>query len=62
MPSNARQALLLRNNGEIMGWIRTGGVLSGITRSGGSLEKKIDDMFLAVLSRRPNGGERARYA
>lgn len=61
LPGNARQALLLRNNTEILGWI-TGGVLSAIKSGPGSVEEKVDEMFLAALSRKPEEAERARYA
>jgi hypothetical protein len=60
LPGNARQALLLRNNTEIMGWIN-GGVLSSIKGGAGSVEDKINNMFLAALSRKPTEGELARY-
>jgi hypothetical protein len=62
LPGNARQALLLRNNTEIMGWINSGGVLAAIKSSPGSVEEKVDEMFLAALSRRPEPTERTRYA
>jgi hypothetical protein len=61
LPGNARQALLLRNNSEVAGWIRSGGVLSKIQSMQGSLEDKIDEMFLAALSRRALDAEKARY-
>ncbi len=61
LPGNARQALLLRNNTEVAGWISGGGVLSKIKGGGGSDEDKIKDMFLAALSRLPSDGELARY-
>jgi len=60
LPGNARQALLLRNNSEIAGWIN-GPVLQGIKSSAGSLEYKVEEMFLAALSRLPEDSERARY-
>ncbi len=62
LPGNARQALLLRNSAEISGWISGGGVLARIKATGGSLEEKVDEMFLAALSRRASDSERARYA
>jgi hypothetical protein len=62
LPGNARQALLLRNNTEIMGWISGGSVLAAIKSSPASVEEKVDEMFLAALSRRPEPTERARYA
>jgi hypothetical protein len=61
LPGNARQALLLRNNSEIAGWIN-GPVLQGIKSGAGSLEYKVEEMFLAALSRLPDESERARYA
>jgi hypothetical protein len=60
LPGNARQALLLRNNTEILGWIN-GPVLQGIKSGAGSLEYKVEEMFLAALSRLPDESERARY-
>ncbi len=62
LPGNARQALLLRNNSKFVGGISGGGVLSRIKSGGGTLEDKIDDMFLAALSRKPLESERQRYA
>jgi hypothetical protein len=62
LPGNARQALLLRNNAEIAGWIASGGVLARIKALPVSLEEKVDEMFLAALSRRPQEAERSRYA
>jgi hypothetical protein len=61
LPGNARQALLLRNNNEVSGWISGGGVLSRIKSGAGSDEDKIKDMFLAALSRMPKDTELARY-
>jgi hypothetical protein len=61
LPGNARQALLLRNNTEILGWIG-GSVLAGIKSGQGSIEEKVDEMFLAALSRKPEESERTRYA
>lgn len=61
LPGNARQALLLRNNAEIMGWIG-GSVLSAIKAGPGSVEEKVDEMFLAALSRKADDPERTRYA
>ncbi|HLY09923.1 MAG TPA: DUF1549 domain-containing protein [Planctomycetota bacterium] len=61
LPGNARQALLLRNNTEIMGWIG-GPVLTAIKSGAGSVEEKVDEMFLAALSRKANDSERTRYA
>jgi hypothetical protein len=62
LPGNARQALLLRNNTEIMTWISTGSVLAAIKASPLPAEEKVDELFLAALSRRPEPRERARYA
>lgn len=61
LPGNARQALLLRNNAEIMGWIG-GTVLSSIKNGPLPVEDKVDEMFLAALSRKPDAAEKARYA
>jgi hypothetical protein len=61
LPGNARQALLLRNNAEIMGWIG-GSVLSAIKAGPNSVEEKVDEMFLAALSRKADDAERLRYA
>jgi hypothetical protein len=60
LPGNARQALLLRNNTQIMSWI-SGGVLSGIKNGKGTVEEKIDEMFLAALSRTASESEKKRY-
>ncbi|HXX95327.1 MAG TPA: DUF1549 domain-containing protein [Planctomycetota bacterium] len=62
LPGTARQALLLRNNAEIQGWISGGGVLSRIKSAPGPVEEKLDEMFLAAVSRRATDAERARYA
>ncbi len=59
LPGNMRQALLLRNNSGIWSGITGGGVLSSIR--GGSTAEKVNDMFLAALSRKPNEVELARY-
>src|SRR5262249_24523266 len=61
LPGNARQALLLRNNTQIMSWIN-GPVLSKIQGAGGSNEEKIDLMFLSALSRLATESEKKRYA
>ncbi|HEX7899108.1 MAG TPA: DUF1549 domain-containing protein [Planctomycetota bacterium] len=61
LPGNARQALLLRNNTTVSGWVSGGGVLSGIKGGAGSVDDKIKDIFLAALSRLPNDAELARY-
>ena len=45
-----------------MSWISGGSVLSAIKSSAASVEEKVDQMFLAALSRRPEPTERARYA
>jgi hypothetical protein len=60
LPGNARQALLLRNNSEIMGQI-SGGILSKIKSGPGGTKEKVDEMFLAALSRKATEGESARY-
>ena len=57
LPGNMRQALLLRNNHQIQGLIGSGlGALRG-----GSTAEKINDMFLAVLSRKPTPVELERF-
>ncbi len=61
LPGNARQALLLRNNGTVSTWISSGGVLSSVKGGAGSIDDKIGDMFLAALSRKPTDVELARY-
>jgi hypothetical protein len=61
LPGNARQALLLRNNAEIQGWISNGGVLAAIKSGSGSPEEKVDAMFLAALSRPATPAEKSRY-
>jgi hypothetical protein len=61
LPGNARQALLLRNNTEVSGWISGGGVLAKVKAAGSTVEDKIDEMFLAVVSRKATDGEKARY-
>jgi hypothetical protein len=61
LPGNARQALLLRNNTEVSGWISGGGVVSRVKSGSGSVEDKIKDLFLAGLSRFPKDTELARY-
>jgi hypothetical protein len=61
LPGNARQALLLRNNTQIMSWIN-GPVLSHVKSAAGSVEEKIDLMFLSALSRVASDSEKKRYA
>ena len=61
LPGNARQALLLRNNSQIMSWAN-GPVLQKIKSSPGSMEEKIDLMFLSALSRPALDSEKKRYA
>lgn len=61
LPGNARQALLLRNNTEVSGWISSGGVLGKIKAMQGSDEDKINEMFLAALSRPALDSEIKRY-
>jgi len=60
LPGNARQALLLRNNTQISSWIN-GPVIQKIKGSPGSVEDKIDMMFLAALSRPALDSEKKRY-
>ncbi len=62
LPGNARQALLLRNNPDIMNWISSGGVLASIKSAPGSPEEKVDEMFLAAVSRPATESERKRTA
>jgi hypothetical protein len=57
LPGNMRQALFVRNNHSIHGQISGG--LSKI--QGASTAEKVTDMFLAVVSRKPNEGETARF-
>jgi hypothetical protein len=59
LPGNMRQALLVRNNNQIHGWINSGGVLGGI-RSGAPADR-VNEMFLAALSRKPSAGELERF-
>jgi len=61
LPGNARQALLLRNNTQIMNWVN-GPVLAKVKSAPGSVEEKIDLMFLSALSRVANDSEKKRYA
>jgi hypothetical protein len=60
LPGNARQALLMRNNTQIMSWI-SGSVLQSVKGGSGSIEEKIDNMFLAALSRTASDAEKKRY-
>jgi hypothetical protein len=62
LPGNARQALFSRNNPQIMSLIQGGSVLATIRNGPGTVEEKIDEMFLATLSRKPTDPERQRYA
>ena len=55
-------ALYARNNDEVRGWVREGGVLNRIREGEGTLVEKVDAMFLAALSRRASPSERARLA
>jgi hypothetical protein len=57
LPGNMRQALFVRNNHTIQGQIS-----SGLAKLGGSTPaEKVADMFLAVLSRKPNQAETDRF-
>jgi hypothetical protein len=58
LPGNMRQALLLRNNSQISGMISSGGVLSSVQ---GSTADRVTNLFLAVLSRKPNASELERF-
>jgi hypothetical protein len=60
LPGNARQALLLRNNTQIMNWIN-GPVLQKVKSAPGTPEEKIDMMFLSALSRVATDSEKKRY-
>ena len=60
LPSNARQALLLRNSSIVSSGIRSG-IVSRIQSMSGSVEQKVVEMFLAALSRKPNEKELGRY-
>jgi len=60
LPGNARQALLLRNNSQISSWIN-GPVLQQVKSAPGSVEEKIDLMFLSALSRGASESEKKRY-
>ena len=57
LPGNMRQALLLRNNSSINASI--GGALGQI--KGSTTAEKVGEMFLAVLSRKPNAAETERF-
>ncbi|MBI3855766.1 MAG: DUF1549 domain-containing protein [Planctomycetes bacterium] len=60
LPGNARQALLLRNNTQIMGWVN-GPILQKVKATAGSDEDKVNEMFLAALSRPATDSEKKRY-
>ncbi len=51
-----------RESEELRTWIRTGPVLKGIREGPGALEEKVDRLFLAALSRKPEPELRARVA
>jgi hypothetical protein len=59
LPGNARQALLMRNNSQVMNWIN-GPVLQKI-KGIADMNEKIDSMFLAALSRPATDSEKKRY-
>ncbi|HUR38183.1 MAG TPA: DUF1549 domain-containing protein [Planctomycetota bacterium] len=59
LPGNMRQALLVRNNSQIQGLITGGGVLSQI--KGAKTAEKVEEMFLAALSRKPTPVESERF-
>jgi hypothetical protein len=59
LPGNMRQALLLRNNQGISGSIGNGGVLRGI--QGATTAERVQDLFLAALSRTPTPSELDRF-
>jgi hypothetical protein len=56
LPGNMRQALLLRNNSQISGMIS-----SGLSSAQGSTADRVTNLFLAVLSRKPNASELERF-
>ncbi len=62
MPGPADPALFVRAGAELREWIRTGPVLSGIRAGPGTVEEKVEAMFLAALSRKPSAVERDRVA
>jgi hypothetical protein len=55
-------ALMLRNSQQIWDWIRNGGVLAEIRKRATTDEEVVEQMFVAALSRKPEGTERIRYA
>jgi hypothetical protein len=59
LPANARQALYMRNNQEVSGKIN--GRVLGKIGSLASPEEKVQEMFLAALSRMPFESELKRY-
>jgi hypothetical protein len=59
LPGNMRQALLVRNNSQIQGLITGGGVLGQI--KGAKTAEKVEEMFLAALSRKPTPAESDRF-
>ena len=61
LPSNAQQALLLRNNGDVNRLISNGGEARRIRNLNVSLEQKVVELFMAVLCRMPNQKEFERY-
>jgi hypothetical protein len=61
LPGNAREALLLRNNQEIMGLLN-GGILSKVRGAQGDTKAKVNEMFLAALSRNATDSEKERFA
>jgi hypothetical protein len=62
LPAGAAHVMWLRNSDRIWKSIRNGAVVGRIRASAVPLEEKVDQLFLAVLSRRPTEKERARYA
>lgn len=58
----AAAALMMRNNQEIWGAIRNGGVLADIVQRTTQDQVRVERMFEAALSRRPDPVERLRYS
>ncbi len=57
LPGNMRQALFVRNNSMIQGQLS-----NGVSKlSGSTTAEKVTDMFLAVVSRKPNPAETERF-
>lgn len=61
LPGNTRQALMLRNSDLVAGLIRGSPMLREAASSGGSVEERIERVFLAALTRRPEPSELERW-